>query len=389
MFVVRRTVGSSTRSLVVWLIWNAPASWTLPLSSRNTFRTHSRINARGRGIPYVETLEEQTTRLYWETDPFDVARSVVNRLLSGEGKIQEKMPLLSKKERTNCDQIITGYEYLFNALYGCDCDLEELYGHLQATNTIPNENQRCFLLRLGYRGSDFCGWQTQPNNYDLPSVQQTLEERLAELEGSKVNVRVCGRTDAGVSAVGQVARYRSRLSDVTAAHVQKHLMSLTCKGVRCLDVVPVTKSFHPLFGAQTRAYIYLLDVTNIEKPSNLAQRIDAQLQTLQGRPLDYIALSYGRIKTQTSICTLCHAQAHLVQDSETGQDAIAVELVGDRFLRRMVRLLVENTLRIAVRPNPQPQHALLEHVESFDRGRSGKSCPPDGLIFVGATFEDP
>jgi tRNA U38,U39,U40 pseudouridine synthase TruA len=66
-----------------------------------------------------------------------------------------------------------------------------------------------------------------------------------------------------------------------------------------------------------------------------------------------------------------------------------MELVGDRFLRRMVRLLVENTLRIAVRPNAQPPHTLLDHVQSCDRNRSGNSCPPDGLIFVGATFEDP
>ena len=326
--------------------------------------------------------------MYWESDPFVVARTVVDRLLSGQQReLQKNPPFLLKEESLDCDQIATGYEYLFNALYGRDS--EQLYDHLRLTSSSPNEKQRCFLLRLGYRGSDFCGWQTQPNNHDLPSVQQTLEERLAELEGSKVNVRVCGRTDAGVSAVGQVARYRSRISDVTAEHVQKHLMSLTCMGIRCLDVVPVYKSFHPLFGAQTRAYMYLLDMANIENPSDLAQRINTQLQTLQGRPLDYIALSYGRIKTQTSICTLCHAQAHLVRNAETGQGAIAMELVGDRFLRRMVRLLVENTLRIAIRPNPQPPHALLDHIQSFDRSRSGNSCPPDGLIFVGATFEDP
>jgi tRNA pseudouridine38-40 synthase len=386
-------VGRNAHSVVVIavvvlsMMWKSThAWWTTGPSSQTVLTKHSVVKFRGRGIPFVETFEEQTSRQYWESDPFFVARSVVDRVLSIPGEIQT--PLLRKKELLHCNQTITGYEYLFNVLYGGISD--GLYDHLQPTDDQPTDKKPCFLLRLGYRGSDFCGWQTQPNNNDLPSVQQTLEECLAELDGGTVNVRVCGRTDAGVSAVGQVARYRCRsIRGVTATDVQKHLIDLPRIGLRCLDVLPVTRSFHPSFGAQTRAYVYLLDVDAIENPSHVVQHLDAQLQTLQGQTLDYISLSYGRIKTQTSICTLYHAQAHLVQDTETGREAIAVELVGDRFLRRMVRLLVENSLRIAMRPKPQPLDALLDHVQSCDRGRSGNSCPPDGLIFVAATFADP
>lgn len=369
-------------------------------------------------IPYVETFDEQSCRIFWESDPFDVVKSIIHRLMvvpvDGNSLKEGPYPLslLRKMEEEDNDdgkeqRDPTGYEYLFNILYyGDDRKNEEssthqnLYHHLQRPCDDDNdskdnrqEQQRCFLLRLVYRGSDFCGWQTQPKNVDLPSVQQTLEECLAELEGNKVNIRVCGRTDAGVNAIGQVARYRSRQKDMTAKlvqdHLRRHLPSTTTMGLRCLDVLPVTKSFHPSFGAQARAYLYLLDTTTIVNPTSLAQRLDIQLKTLQGRTLDYVALSYGRIKTQTSICTLYHAQAHVVQDTQTGQYAIAVELVSDRFLRRMVRLLVENALRFALRPIPQSSDTLLELVESRDRSQSAKPSPPDGLVFVGAIFEDP
>jgi tRNA pseudouridine(38-40) synthase len=158
-----------------------------------------------------------------------------------------------------------------------------------------------------------------------------------------------------------------------------------------VDVLPVTKSFHPSFGAESRAYVYLIDIDEIRSeldPSKVVTALHTQLQSVQGLALDYISLSYGRLKSQTSICTLYHAQAHLVEEPESGRRAICIEFVGDRFLRRMVRMLVENSLRMAVRQIPPPHGALLEHLESRDRGRSGNAAPPDGLIFVGAVFEN-
>src|SRR4051812_16631591 len=67
---------------------------------------------------------------------------------------------------------------------------------------------RNFRLTLSYDGSDFSGWQTQP---EKRTVQQTLEAALAALTGEeRVRVNASGRTDTGVHALGQVANFFSK-----------------------------------------------------------------------------------------------------------------------------------------------------------------------------------
>src|SRR5947208_1678268 len=61
-------------------------------------------------------------------------------------------------------------------------------------------------LTLSYDGTDFHGWQAQPS---FRTVQETLENGLAELTGERSRVNASGRTDTGVHAVGQVANFYS------------------------------------------------------------------------------------------------------------------------------------------------------------------------------------
>lgn len=353
-------------------------------------RSKSCLSVHRRGIPYVESLDEQITRELWETDPFSTAVSVVNAVLDAPKVIgDDDSKLLIQVERPSSQT--SGFEYLFESLLynHTNGSTETLYHDLLAPN-VTKDKRRHFLLRLAYRGSDFCGWQSQANNHQLPSIQQTLEEWLEKLEGDRVDIRVCGRTDAGVHAIGQIARYRSHQEDLPVHVVQEHLLELSTKsGLKCLGILPVSKSFHPSFGAESRAYVYLIDVEHLKDPSRVATVLQGQLQSLQGQALDYVALSYGKLKTQTAICTLYHAQCCIVESPRKGHRALCIELVGDRFLRRMVRMLVDTALRIAVLPNVPKDDALKKYIENRDRGLYGNVAPPDGLIFVGATFATP
>lgn len=155
-----------------------------------------------------------------------------------------------------------------------------------------------------------------------------------------------------------------------------------------------------------------------------AKALNEILRPLEGEALDYYALSYGKLKTQSSICTLYHARvsvAQIVVQNDTSGTmcgshrnvALIVELTGDRFLRRMVRKLVATALRLLL-PILSSEHetktsslpnnnntdsiydgstnnlgkTLSKIVQSKDRRDSAKAAPPNGLILVGAEMKN-
>jgi tRNA pseudouridine(38-40) synthase len=366
-----------------------------------------------------------------------------------------------------------------------ECDDDERQGNKSSSSLRKERSgKHNFRLDLAYKGSDFCGWQRQQGkksvgksmsmaNADatptttihdnatddaksiiqtrllLPSVQEVVEAALDDRD-----VRVAGRTDAGVHAFGQVARVRLE-THISLQQVQQKLTAASsplsfASSWKCWRVVAVDTKFHPSFGAASRSYAYVLDghvvqwffcssSNNNNDLQQVAQALNEMLHPLQGQALDYFAFSYGKIKTQSSICTLHHAHVSIAQitgvqndthdDSSTSKNArgstsrnaaIIVELTGDRFLRRMVRKLVATALHLLL-PIQQPyslEHetkstscsddvpnndtdsitetrrgikagadALLKIVQSKDRRESAKAAPPNGLILVGAEMK--
>lgn len=417
---------------------------------------------------------------------FETASNVVDHFLLPATTTNEYPPLLRRvmDDTINIDVEAASADWinqLFAPIYG-------MSGNSIRTNNsasiLPNNRstkQRTNLkITLAYRGKDFCGWEDQRHDLyrsakndgkrmkscidqfipALPSVQGTLADALHTLLATNNNaniitdyalaatlvrrhrkhnthsdrpikIKVAGRTDAGVSAIGQVCRIRT-WSDIRNINggIEKHVQQLvnehiaanrrgdiSSAGLHIQSVECVGDEFHPTFGAKCRAYAYLFDLpmsedNNNEHTYNKAQgilslvsipRMNAILQTLVNRELDYIAMSYGKVKSQTTLCTLFHARASIVELvccsdrldyaggspsllSKTRRRAVCIELVGDRFLRRMVRILVATVMREADCSSYIDNFALLNIILARDRNLAAKPAPPDGLLFVGADF---
>jgi len=328
------------------------------------------------------TKEEKRLQNLWEANPFLTAKSIIDASLANE---TEKLPYLSLLDvhSVSCS---TQYEELFRPLYSNYSNDIKRTVDLPSPRKHKNDKRRHFLLQIAYRGKDFCGWQRQNQGQQQPkpSVQQILEDWLAVLERKKVDVRVCGRTDAGVSALGQVCRFRT-FQDLKAMDVYAHLQKLPNHSIRTKQVRQVTSAFHPTFTATCRAYAYLIDIND---SSYFGQEkvvlLNKMLQSLEGLELSYIGLSYGKLKSKTPLCTLHHARARLVRTSLDSNKVICIELVGDRFLRRMVRSLVEISMILAIKN--ADCSSLLRYVRENDSRPSCRPAPSDGLIFIGALF---
>jgi len=111
---------------------------------------------------------------------------------------------------------------------------------------------RNLCLVIAYDGTDFNGWQRQP---DAPTVQGCLEKTLSQITAAQVKLYGSGRTDAGVHAAGQVANFSSECR-IPVANLQKALNDLLPPSVRIKEVSEVAENFHARYHARAKTYRY-------------------------------------------------------------------------------------------------------------------------------------
>jgi len=107
-------------------------------------------------------------------------------------------------------------------------------------------------LLLAYDGSDFSGWQVQP---DVATIQGTLASAIGRLTGEKVSLQGSGRTDAGVHALAQVANFPTA-SSIPLAHLVQALNHLLPATIRVLEAEEVPPEFHARKSARAKTYRY-------------------------------------------------------------------------------------------------------------------------------------
>jgi tRNA pseudouridine38-40 synthase len=114
------------------------------------------------------------------------------------------------------------------------------------------DRMRNLKLILSYDGSDFGGWQVQP---DSVTIQGTLASAIGRVTGEKVLPQGSGRTDAGVHALAQVVTFVTE-SSVPTANFEKALNDVLPASVRVFGVEEVAADFHARHSARAKTYRY-------------------------------------------------------------------------------------------------------------------------------------
>jgi len=246
---------------------------------------------------------------------------------------------------------------------------------------------RRLRLLLAYDGTDFAGWQVQP---DLRTVQGVLTAALTRLNGDRpVSLRGAGRTDGGVHALGQVAdcAFAADLDDAGVAHALSRMLP---DDVRVLAVSTVPDGFHARRHARAKVYVYRVDRSAHGDPflrRYAAWRpgaldlpaMEQGLTLLPGRR-DWSGFTAASCTVEDRVRTVF--EARYAEESALGRFTFS----GEGFLTHMVRNLVGTLLDVG-RGRFAPER-IREVLESGDRALAGPTAPAAGLFLERVVYDN-
>jgi tRNA pseudouridine38-40 synthase len=243
---------------------------------------------------------------------------------------------------------------------------------------------RNIKLTIAYDGSEYHGWQIQPG---CTTVQGVLLEALRSLLGPRA--RVCGasRTDAGVSALGQVGLMQidtpvptENLAKAITDRLPENMAIVKAEDVPMgFDVIGDVKSKlyrYTLFSGPVRPVLHMKHCWHI--PAHLdVPTMSATAGLLVGKK-DFKSFAAAADRREDSVRTIFRCE---VTDEPTADGRwVYVEVEGDGFLYNMVRNIVGTLVDVGV--GRWPPEKVSEILEARDRRAAGPIAPPNGLCLM-------
>ena len=294
--------------------------------------------------------------------------------------------------------------------------------------SLPAESiPRTLRMTLAYDGTNYCGWQVQPNGLALQAV---VEQGLLDFTGEPIRVVASGRTDAGVHAVGQVISFTTRSTAPCRGFL--HGLPIHLPGdvvVRAVDEVP--EGFNARYDARRKWYRYVIHNSPIRSPFlrgyTLWQRtrlneqaMHAAVQHLVGTH-DFRCFETQWPNRSSSVRTVFHASvtrtagwqvwgSHSPVPDSTAlrsspnsasedhsslathdsslappADFLCFDIEADGFLYNMVRAIAGTLIHVGRgRWTPDDMQRILE---TGDRTHAGETAPPQGLYLMQVVYD--
>ena len=211
-----------------------------------------------------------------------------------------------------------------------------------------------FLLTLAYDGTNYCGFQVQPNGRSVAAV---FQDALEAVLGTRPDIKGCSRTDAGVHALGFML------------------------------------NFHARYAAHTKTYLYRIHNHPIDSP------FDAAYYTRMPKHLDEVRMQAAaqQFVGTHDFLALCAAGSSAAAHGDTVRtitdchvtrrgDEIDIEVTADGYLYNMVRILAGTLCEVgAGRMQPEQIPGILA---GCDRSQAGPTLPAKGLFLKCVEYPD-
>lgn len=240
------------------------------------------------------------------------------------------------------------------------------------------------MLKVAYDGTNYHGWQIQPN---VVTIESVLNETLSGLFREEIKVIGASRTDTGVHSLGNIAVFDTS-AKIPADKISYALNQRLPEDIRIQLSKEVAPDFHPRHQNSKKTYVY--QILNCAFPIPVYRLysyftyVKLDVEKMQ-EAASYLVGEHD-FKSFCSTKTVAETTVRTIYDIgvEKSGDMIRVRVTGSGFLYNMVRIIV-GTLVEAGKGNIAPQQ-MADILNACDRAQAGPTLPACGLMLIGYTF---
>jgi tRNA pseudouridine38-40 synthase len=241
-------------------------------------------------------------------------------------------------------------------------------------------------LVIEYDGKNYSGWQRQEN---ANSIQSEIEKAIFKLTEKNITIHGAGRTDADVHALGQVFHFDT--DDLIPA--ENYAMALNTKmplDIRAVSSCVADDDFHSRYDAKFKHYKY--KIINRRRPLALDRHrawhvvipLDIDLMQKGAKHLlgthDFATFMAAHSVIENTVRTI-----HEINISKT-VDQITIDIIGNGFLRNMVRIIAGTLVNIGIGKN-KPED-MTDIIKAKKRNTAGVTAPGYGLYLVSVGYDE-
>lgn len=239
------------------------------------------------------------------------------------------------------------------------------------------------MLRVAYDGTDFSGWQVQP---EKRTVEGELNNAITKLTGEETEVIGASRTDSGVHSKGNVAVFDTS-STIPGEKFMYAINTLLPEDVSVIDSKEVEADFHPRHCNSIKTYEYRIYISAVNDPLKNryalrcpypldVKKMDDAAKYLVGEH-DFKSFCCVRTQAETTVRKIFYADVF-------SEDEIIIRISGAGFLYNMVRIIAGSLMEVGS-GKYEPGH-IKEVLEGTDRTLAGPTAEPQGLTLVNIEF---
>ncbi|MCX5774788.1 MAG: tRNA pseudouridine(38-40) synthase TruA [Firmicutes bacterium] len=242
-----------------------------------------------------------------------------------------------------------------------------------------------YKVTLSYDGTQFLGWQRQPEGR---TVQSEIEKALSQILNTEITIQSSGRTDAQVHAKGQVFHFDSD-KELAGEKFRYSLNRVLPKDIHIIEIKNVPTDFHARFGVKAKHYQYLVNVGEASPFFNnyryeLMRKVDIKKVLLASK--DFIGRHDFRNFTSKEIDDNGFIREIYKLDISVQDDIVTFDFIGSGFMRYMVRMIVGTLLAIGI--GQEEVSFVHERLLATPRQTVRYKAPGQGLYLVSVSYQE-